>query len=71
MRDRTRGASHAQLVGGVRQGTDLGQPGLGELTVVLACKGTDQGDALQAQQVRQRVLIDGGVGWSFGVEVTQ
>ena len=44
----------------VQQPPDLGQPGLGERAVVLSGPGVEQRDALQAEQVGERVLIDHG-----------
>ena len=42
----------------VQQGTSLRQACLGEIATVLTGEGAEQGNALQAEQVRQRMLID-------------
>ena len=42
----------------IQQPPDLGQPGLGERAVVVSGPGVQQRDALEAEQIGQRVLID-------------
>jgi hypothetical protein len=48
----------AKVAGRVQQLADLGDPGFGELAVVLAVEGAHQRDSLQAEQVPQGVLVD-------------
>ena len=49
----------AERLGRVEEPTDLGDPGSGEVRVELAREGLHQGYALHAEEVGQRVLVDG------------
>jgi hypothetical protein len=53
------------LVG--QQPPDLGQPGLGEFTVMIPGPGIQERDALEAEQKGKRVLIDHGADLSRGL----
>jgi hypothetical protein len=44
----------------IQQPPDLGQPGIGELTVVIPGPGVQQRHALEAEEIGTRVLIDHG-----------
>jgi len=50
----------AQLLGRIEKGLDLAKPGEGEVPVVTAREGSEQRDAFQAEEVRQRMLVDHG-----------
>ena len=48
-----------ELLGADQERPHLGEAGLGEGAVVLAGEGAHQGDALETEQVGERVLVDG------------
>jgi hypothetical protein len=48
----------AQLVDGIQQRTDLREASPREVAVILPGAGAQQGDPLQTEQIRQRVLVD-------------
>ena len=56
--DRADRGAVAELAGAVEHRADLGDPGLGELAVVLAVVSPKKGDTLQPEQVSQGVLVD-------------
>jgi Short C-terminal domain len=56
-RDRAGHRPVAELVGGVKQLADLGDPGLGELAVVLPVECAQERDALEPEQIRHRMLV--------------
>jgi hypothetical protein len=60
-RDRPSLDAVAELVGRVEQRLDLAEPGERELAVVRAGERPQQRDALQAEEVRERVLVDRGL----------
>lgn len=57
-RDRVPHGPVAQLLDGIQQRTDLGEASHGEVAVILPGEGAKQGDPLQTEQIRQRVLVD-------------
>ncbi len=52
------GDAGAEAFGALEKSAHLGQAGVGESFVVLSGKGLQQRDALQADEVGQRVLVD-------------
>jgi len=57
-RHRTRLDAVAQLLDGVQECPDLAEAGAGEVPVVHAGERPQQGCAFQAEEIRQRVLVD-------------
>ena len=59
-RDGARFDPVAQLLGRIQERLDLAEPGEGEVPVVHAAERLEQRHALQAEEIRQRVLVDHG-----------